>query len=209
MGSKFEGSDIGKFSVDALILSFNGNKNITTGGGGAILSNDRDCVSNALHLSSTGRKGRNYDHDCVAYNYRMTNIQAALGVAQLEKLDSIIEKKKTIFNSYKFTLNQPSLSHFPTIRDRESSYWLSGRIIKNGDIENVIRYMNENGIEARLFWKPIHLQEPYWKCYKTKMDISNNLWRKVLILPSSTTLSEPQQKRVCNTIKGYFEVKSD
>ena len=209
LGSKFKGDKIGSFAIDALILSFNGNKNITTGGGGAILSNDRECVSNALHLSSTGRKGQNYDHDCVAFNYRMTNIQAALGVAQLENFDNIIKKKKKIFNMYRNSLNPNIVNTFPTVNDRESSYWLSGIILEDGDIGHIIEYMNENKIEARLFWKPIHLQAPYRNCYKTITKISDDIWRKVLILPSSATLSDLQQRRVCNIIKDYFEVKSD
>ncbi len=209
LGSKYKGDKIGNFSVDAFILSFNGNKNITTGGGGAILSNNKECINISSHLSSTGRKGPDYDHDCVAFNYRMTNIQAALGVAQLENIEEMIDKKKKIFQKYQHSFKNSLVSSFPTVIYKESSYWLSGIIVGNCKIEDLIKNMNENSIEARLFWKPIHLQKPYKNCYKTMMTISDNLWRKVLVLPSSVSLSDSQQNKVCKTVKSYFEAKSE
>ncbi len=205
VGSKINNLPFGNSKMDCATISFNGNKNITTGGGGVVLTNKKKIAKKVLHLSTTGRVGKNYDHNCIAYNYRMTNVQAAIGCAQIEKLNFIIKKKKDINCLYRLKIKTDQVNFFPILNDRASSFWLSGLEVDKKDLKFLIKELASNNIESRSFWKPIHLQKPYSNSLKENLDYSDLLWKKVLILPSSASLRKEDQEKVCKVINNYFK----
>lgn len=201
IGAKYQGKEIGDLPADATILSFNGNKTITSGGGGAVLSNNESVIKKVKHLSQTGRVGPNYEHDCVAYNYRMTNLQAAVGCAQLEQLDDILKKKKEIslFYSEAFS-NNPSLELFPQSQGGDSPNWLSGVLLKDLKVEQVTDRLQELGIQSRLFWKPMHMQKPYKNSLCENVENANSIWDRILVLPSSVSITQKEMQYVSDTL---------
>lgn len=196
-------------SADAVVYSFNGNKTITCGGGGAIVSNDEELMHRARHLSTTARVGSEYDFDEVGYNYRMTNIQAAVGCAQLEQLDSFLQKKKFIRAYYQEHLKGiQGISFFPQSPWGESACWFSGIVIddKSGyNVKEICAQLNKAEIESRTFWKPVHLQKPYRLIECSPMDITEGIWERVLTLPCSTGITEEELQTVVSTVQQLFK----
>lgn len=192
--------------ADLTVFSFNGNKTITAGGGGMIVGNNETLMKKLKHLSTTARVTSEYDHDMVGFNYRMTNIQAAVGCAQLERLDEFIQKKREIRKFYNQEFTEIEfISSFPVPKGVKSSCWLSGIVLKNGGIDEIRTLcgrLQEKGIEARSFWKPIHLQKPYEGAIKSySLDEASGLWKRILTLPCSTGITDDEIKYVVNTVK--------
>lgn len=204
IGSRYRKKPIGSFG-DATCFSFNGNKTITTGGGGAIVSNNKDVIDLARHLGTTARRGPNYDHDYVGYNYRMTNLEAAVGCAQIENLNFFINKKNEINNYYKDNLSDyKKISFFPDNTWRDEVYWLSGILLEgysNDEIKNIYSYLLSSDIQVREFWKPIHMQSPYVDSEKGELNVTESLWNKILILPSSTNIKEEELEYVTKKLR--------
>lgn len=202
------GVKLGKTGVDALCYSFNGNKTVTCGGGGAVASNDPALIARIKHLSSTGRVGANYDHDIVAYNYRMTNLQAAVGVAQLERLDEFLKAKQTIRDTYaEFATTFESLEPFPEPNFGQNGHWFSGFWYTgdNPDIGQEFRdHMQSSGIDLRPFWKPIHLQAPYRDALAEPMHVTGDLWQRIFPLPCSTHLLSEQLDTVLDAASAFW-----
>lgn len=189
-----DGRALGATGVDAVCYSFNGNKTITTGGGGAVAAADPALIQRIKHLSSTGRVGANYEHDVIAYNFRMTNVQAALGVAQVERLDSFLARKRQIRDRYAaFAVEYPFLAAFPEPDFGNNGHWFSG-FWYTGDDESrpdAFRdHMRAEGVDLRPFWMPIHLQPPYKDALTSAMPVSDHHWRRIFPLPCSTHLSD-------------------
>ncbi len=206
IGATYGNAKIGSTNSDLIVFSFNGNKTITCGGGGAIVGHRQDLMERARHLSTTARVGPDYDHDVVGYNYRMTNIEAAVGCAQLEQLETFIQRKKYIrefYNQHFKTIKNVTL--FPQSQRYESSCWLSGIFLPEGRVKEVISFLRENSIESRLFWKPIHQQAPYKDYPQTKQDVSERIWDKILILPSSSSITDNELMYVKDTLMKYME----
>lgn len=205
IGARYKNKNLGELA-ELTALSFNGNKTVTAGGGGAIAGNNKELMTKLKHLSTTARVTPEYDHDMVGYNYRMTNIQAAVGCAQLERVNELVSKKREIRAFYNSEFeNLENVSLFPIPWYDESACWLSGIILNNNSKFNVRNLCNElknNGIEARSFWKPISLQTPYKDCVKSSsLKVSENLWDKIITLPSSTTITSDELKYVAETVK--------
>ena len=121
------------------MFSFNGNKTITCGGGGMVVGNDQELLDIARHLSTTARCGKDYIHDQVGFNYRMTNIQAALGCAQIERLDEFVNKKRNIDFSYRAGLKDiDGLGFFPSASWAESACWFSGITLDSARFPDII-----------------------------------------------------------------------
>ena len=167
---------------------------------------DEALIARIKHLSSTGRLGPNYDHDIVAYNHRMTNIQAAVGVAQLERLDSFLERKHEIRDQYaalaqKFDVLEP----FPTPRNGRNGYWFSG-VWYTGDSAGkdleFQTHMKAAGVDLRPFWKPLHLQKPYLDAVTEPMPVTDDLWQRIFPLPCSTHIP---QSDLDTTISAAFD----
>lgn len=195
-----DGRALAVTGVDAICYSFNGNKTITTGGGGAVAAADAGLIGKIKHLTSTGRVGANYDHDVIAYNFRMTNVQAALGVAQIERLDDFLSRKHEIRDRYAaFAADRPDLEAFPEPDYGFNGHWFSGFWYTGRDIDRCDAFrahMREEGIDLRPFWKPIHLQSPYCGALASEMRVADDLWQRIFPLPCSTHLTEGELDHV-------------
>ena len=200
IGATYRGQNFGPFA-DLSVLSFNGNKTITCGGGGAVVGNDEKLLKHVRHLTTTARVWPDYDFDEVGFNYRMTNLQAAVGVAQMERLNSFITKKRNVRNYYEthFTeLERKEISFFPTTNG--SSCWFSGIVLPEGSelifAKEICDELKKSDIEARSFWKPIHLQKPYLDCPKSTVSVSESLWQRIVTLPCSTGIIDSELQLV-------------
>ena len=181
-------------------FSFNGNKTITSGGGGMLIGSDIEALARAKHLSTTARSSANYDYDTIGYNYRMTNIQAAVGCAQLERLDEFLARKRYIRAQYnKIIETLPGISPFPEIIDVASACWFSGFKIEGNiktSTQRVCDYFSKQGIEARSFWKPVHLQTPYENVLSMNQSITEHTWSRIITLPCSTNITDDEIDKV-------------
>ena len=208
IGSKYRGNKLGQNKLSG-IISFNGNKTITSGSGGVFYSSEQIIVDKVRHLSSTAKCSNKYEHDEIGYNQRMSNIQAALGLAQLEQLEKILQEKKIIHQNYKnefINLKQCNLISDPPWG--ESSHWLNAILIKKSnskDIEKLIQKLKAHKIRANYFWKPLHLQKPYKNNLQANLNALNDIQERILILPSSPKLKRADQSKVIDIIKSFFK----
>jgi len=187
-------------------LSFNGNKIITTGGGGMILTDDKDHARKAKYLTTQAKDDAvRYIHNEIGYNYRLTNIQAALGVAQLEKLPEFIEIKKRNFSIYKEKINEiPGLHLAETPDYAENNHWMYSLQIdkdKYGkDREKLMQYFSEKGIQTRPVWYLNHLQKPYKGYQNYKIEKAVELWENTLNIPCSVNLTNESIYKVLENL---------
>lgn len=209
IGAEYKGKPFGAIA-DMSVISFNGNKTITCGGGGAVVGCNQEMLDYVKHLTTTARVWPDYDFDEVGFNYRMTNIQAAVGVAQMERMDSFVAKKRYIHEYYKnelSELNNKGIAFFP-ITDG-SSCWFSGIVVPEGykldRTKEICCKLNEEGIGAKIFWKPIHLQKPYEDVPLSDVTISEKLWQRIITLPCSTNITEDELEHVSNAVRFIVE----
>lgn len=208
VGARYKGEPIGPLA-DATVYSFNGNKTITTGGGGMIVGRDPALMKLLKHITTTARIGADYDHDRVGFNYRLTNIEAAMGCAQVERLPEFLEAKKRIRKIYNAAFcDHWKVSPFPDVDWAQSAYWLSGIVLRDEAVfsmDKLIAGLNAAGISARKFWKPMHLQAPFVDVPRRPMVVCDGLWKRVLTLPCSTSLSDVDQARVIEVLLGLLD----
>ena len=204
IGATYKGRDFGSLA-DLSVLSFNGNKAITCGGGGAVVGNNKSLLDKVRHLTTTARVWPDYDFDEVGFNYRMTNIQAAVGVAQMERLSSFIDAKRYVRQYYEGHLeylNRQGIAFFPATAG--SSCWFSGIVLPKGTelhtAKEICAYLKEFEIEARSFWKPVHLQKPYLNCPVSNVTVSEDLWQRIITLPCSTNITEEELRFVAEKV---------
>ena len=203
LGAEYNRKKCGSFGEMA-ILSFNGNKIITTSGGGMLLTDRSEFVLKAKKLSTQSREeALHYEHAQVGYNYRLSNILAALGRAQLKSLDQYVEKRREIFNYYYNNLkNVEGIRFMPEIENGKSTRWLSVVLMENinhDKIEDIIRSFSEENIEVRPIWKPMHLQPVFEGAafyYNGQKPISASLFEHGLCLPSGSDLSKNDLNRI-------------
>ena len=196
LGGEYNDRKCGSFG-EISILSFNGNKIITTSGGGMLLSNNEAYVISAKKLATQSREDTfHYQHTQIGYNYRMSNILAALGRAQLKSLKSYVDKRRNIFEYYYNNLKDINdITFMPEINNGKSSRWLSVILLKNkthNDIEEIIKVFEKESIETRPIWKPMHLQPvfsgtPFY--HYSLNPLSKNLFEHGLCLPSGSNLA--------------------
>jgi dTDP-4-amino-4,6-dideoxygalactose transaminase len=205
LGARYKGRAIGSLACLS-VLSFNGNKTVTAGGGGMVVGDDAELMRWVRHLSTTARAGIEYEHDAVGFNYRMTNLQAAVGCAQMERLDEFVAAKQHIDARYREELRDiQSLGLFPVADWSTSACWFSGVTVMGAHtVRALCARLRESGIEARTFWKPIHLQAPYAGCPRTSMSVSEEIWHRILTLPCSTQLTVAEQSLVISTLRGLL-----
>lgn len=205
IGASYKGRPLADMGADLTALSFNGNKLITAGGGGAIISAGLAGGRELKHLTSTARVGNAYEHDVVGFNYRMTNLQAAVGVAQFERLNEFLDAKARIAQRYTHGFEDlPGVQPFPSVEDSSGSHWLSGIYLPDattGDMAHLRKKLEENGIESRRFWKPVHMQEPYRNCPHLLNGNAASIWENVQPLPCSTQLNDAEQSHVIEAVK--------
>ena len=204
-GSLYKGKHVGTFG-DISTFSFFGNKTITTGEGGMVVTNDTSLYEKVFHLKGQGlAKGREYYHDIVGYNYRMTNICAAIGCAQLERANELIERKKIIAEWYEQRLKQLPVIFHSQKGNVNHSFWMISILLKDSEERNKIRlYLTENGIETRPTFHPVHLMPMYFK-KGVSFPVAENLGSRGINLPSYPDLEEVDVDYICNQIKEYYE----
>lgn len=196
----------GKYNV----ISFNGNKIITTSGGGMLLSNDEEAIKKAQFWATQARDPAPwYQHSEIGYNYRMSNIVAGIGRAQLKHLDEHRERKKVIYNRYKEALAGLPLTMNPYLSCSEPNYWLSCILINKGckvDPIDILNTLAENNIEVRPIWKPMHMQPVFSGCDFVSVDgdVSRDIFERGLCLPSDIKMTEEEQQKVIDIIKSFF-----
>ena len=203
LGSWYKGTSCGTFG-DVGILSFNGNKIITTSGGGALVTRNKTLRDKAVFLATQARdEAPHYQHSHVGYNYRMSNVLAGIGRGQMEVLKDRVSARR---KNYEFYLNslssQNELSFLPEPKDYFSNRWLSCILTSCYDMRETLRMaLLEQNIESRPLWKPLHLQ-PVFKDSKQYLDgTSEVLFQRGLCLPSGSNLSQEDLERVSETIK--------
>ena len=209
LGSESYGIKSGGFG-DISILSFNGNKLITTGGGGALLTDDYDLSIYARKLSTQAREPVLwYEHKEVGYNYRISNISAAIGYAQIKSIKNKIRKKQKIHNWYKKYLDGELVKLFHTPENSKSNYWLNVITINNSGSNDLNLKLIENlsnySIEARPIWKPLHLQSIYKNNESILSNNASNFFANGLCLPSDPNLNQKQIKRISKIINEFLK----
>lgn len=187
LGSFYKGKHTGTFGKIG-ILSFNGNKTITTGGGGMLLFQDEALGKYAKHLTTQAKVPHRWEflHDHIGYNYRMPNINAALGCAQMENLDSILDNKKETAKIYKEYFSNSDINFFTEPNDSQSNYWLNAVILKDRNARDTfLEFTNDNGVMTRPIWTLMNKLEMFKDCQTD--DLTNTLWfeERVVNIPSS------------------------
>jgi perosamine synthetase len=197
LGATYRGRRVGDLGADLTVFSFNGNKTVTAGGGGAVSGTDEALCKLVRHLTTTARCGAEYDHDMVGFNYRMTNLQAAVGCAQIEQLERFVAAKRRIARCYNEALQGlPGVGLFPALAWAESACWFSGVTLTRPTVAEMIPRLRARGVDARPFWKPIHLQRPYEEVPRGALPVADAVWHTLLTLPCSTNLTDDEQHAV-------------
>lgn len=208
LGATYKGKMSGSFGKIG-ILSFNGNKIITTSGGGAIVSEDPDLISRARHLATQARQpARHYEHTEVGYNYRMSNVLAGIGRGQLEVLDERVKLRRAVFERYSTAFKDViGFDFMPEAGYGRSTRWLTVLTV-NPELcgikrDQIIEALEAENIEARPVWKPMQLQPIYqrYKYYAHQDSVSERLFELGLCLPSGSNLTEADQERVIDVIR--------
>ncbi len=204
LGSRYNDKPVGTFGKMA-VFSFNGNKIITTSGGGAIISNDEELVSKARFLSTQARDNApHYQHSQIGFNYRMSNVLAGIGRGQMKVIDERVKQRRNNFHSYEKNfekyaginfLKEPGPKYF-------SNHWLTTILVdpvETGITKDDLRKtLEKENIEARPLWKPMHLQPVFSSCPAYINGISEKLFRNGLCLPSGTNISEYEFQKIYN-----------
>lgn len=191
IGSRYKGQHTGTFGKVGAI-SFNGNKTITTGGGGMMLFNDEELAKKAKHITTQAKVPHRWEfrHDHIGYNYRMPNINAALGCAQLENLDRYVESKRQVAAEYEaFFKNVPEIEFFVDSEDTFSNYWLNAVILKDKDAQlDFLQQTNDNGVMTRPIWELMNRLPMFENCEND--GLKNTIWfaDRVVNIPSSVRL---------------------
>jgi len=219
LGAGYKGQPVGtRGAVSA--FSFNGNKIITTAGGGMLASANRDLVDKARFWATQARDpGIAYEHSEIGYNYRMSNVLAGIGRGQLEVLDLRVQQRRAVARRYREAFSDlPGISAMPEAPDGLSTNWLSCFLIDAGHFgcsrDELIEALNEADIESRPVWKPMHLQKLYAGCECFGGAVAEDLYRRGICLPSSSNLSVEDQAYVIDRVRAAagaraFQCKED
>ncbi len=201
LGARYRNRSIGSTGADLTVFSFNGNKTLTAGGGGAVAGDDSTLCDLVKHLTTTARISSDYEHDSIGFNYRLTNLQAAVGCAQLEQIDAFVEAKRRIADRYNQELTKiDRIDAFPNPNWGSSACWLSGAVVRDRPVAPIVRALEGAGIGARSFWRPIQLQAPYRHAPCEPTPHCDSIWQSILTLPCSTQLTESDQSRVIEEV---------
>jgi perosamine synthetase len=191
LGSYYEGKHTGTYGVIGT-FSFNGNKTVTCGGGGAIVTNDETLAKLAKHITTTAKVPHRweYAHDQIGYNYRMPNLNAALACAQLEQLEVYLENKRTTAKVYKsFFEKIDNVKYIEEIDGGVANYWLNAIRFENEDDKLAfLNYSNDSGVMTRPIWKLMNKLDMFKDCPKGDLTISEMLENTIVNIPSSVRL---------------------
>jgi dTDP-4-amino-4,6-dideoxygalactose transaminase len=209
LGASYKGKSAGAFGEMA-VLSFNGNKIITTGGGGMLLTPHESYAERALHLATQARDpAPHYEHSVVGYNYRMSNVLAAIGRGQLQGLDEKVAARRRNFDLYAEALGDlPGVEMMPEAPYGRSNRWLTCMTVDPAKApvnrEQIRLHLEEDNIECRPVWKPMHLQPVFSDCRVIGGDVSARLFENGLCLPSGSSLTDEDRNRVISRILERF-----
>lgn len=193
LGSYYQGRHTGTFGLLGT-LSFNGNKTITTGGGGAILTNDTELARYAKHLTTTAKLPHRwaFEHDVIGYNYRLPNLNAALGCAQLEQLPRLLGAKRELFQRYQTAFARiAGVMLMPEPDQCRSNYWLQTLFLEPGFADQrdaLLQATNDAGFMTRPVWSLMHQLKPFKDCPRMELEIAESLSHRLLNIPSSAKL---------------------
>lgn len=207
LGSSYSGFNCGSLG-EIGILSFNGNKIITTSGGGALLCKDLKIKEKAIYLATQARDNApHYQHSSIGYNYRMSNVLAGIGRGQMEVLENRVKARRQNFEFYKENLSE--LSEIEFVSEPEGSYsnrWLTCVLTPSFQVREKIRTaLERDNIESRPLWKPMHLQPVFKENISFENGVSEALFERGLCLPSGSSLEIEDLERVCGIIKNLFK----
>ncbi|MFJ5672052.1 DegT/DnrJ/EryC1/StrS family aminotransferase [Bacillus safensis] len=216
LGAMYKGrksGSMGRFGI----YSFNGNKIITTSGGGMLVSDDEAAIERCRFLASQAREqAMHYEHQEMGYNYRMSNLLAGVGIAQMEVLDERVEQKRRIFHRYQDALSKSEGLHLmPEYQETKSNRWLTALTIDR-DIQlspaDIIGALEKEQIEARHVWKPLHQQPLFRHCpfYTSEKGtpVSELLFERGLCLPSGTSMTDAEQERIIHILLDVLREKT-
>jgi pyridoxal phosphate-dependent aminotransferase EpsN len=209
LGATYRDEPVGKLAW-ASVFSFNGNKIMTTSGGGMLCSNDESLIHHARFLATQARDDApHYQHSQIGFNYRMSNLLAAVGLAQLAALDDFIAARRRNFEFYRERLIQlPGVSMMPEAAYGRSNRWLTVMLVDGdrfGATPDDLRIaLAAQNIESRPVWKPLHLQPVFANCRHRTNGVAEDLFRRGLCLPSGSALNEVQLDRVCSCIESVY-----
>lgn len=205
LGARYQGRNVGTLG-NLSCLSFNGNKLITTGGGGMILTDDDRLAARARYLTTQAKDDPlEYIHGAIGFNYRLTNILAALGCAQLERIDAFIAAKRRIAGNYQAALGKVAgITAMPQAPWAESVFWLYTVLVDRGrygaDSRALLGLLERGKIQTRPLWQPIHLSIPHRGAPATDCSVAERLNAEALSLPSSVGLTDDDQQRVISAM---------
>jgi pyridoxal phosphate-dependent aminotransferase EpsN len=206
LGATYNGTFAGKFGVMG-VFSFNGNKIITTSGGGMLVSDNEEYIKRARFLATQARDpAPHYQHSHIGYNYRLSNILAAIGRGQLERLDEKVARKRAINEFYRKALGDlPGIEFMPEAPFGRSNCWLTVILITpqefGMDREGVRLALERENIESRPIWKPMHMQPVFKGCRVRGGKVSEDIFERGLCLPSGTQMTEEDLERVINVMR--------
>ncbi|MFI5494879.1 DegT/DnrJ/EryC1/StrS family aminotransferase [Actinoplanes sp. NPDC051859] len=207
LGSTYRGRPAGSFGA-AAVISFNGNKIMTTSGGGMLLSDNRELIERCRHLSTQARLPvPHYQHEEIGYNYRLSNILAALGRAQLRRLDEMIARRRALRDAYAKLF--ASIDGVDLLgQDDGANCWLTSVIIDPAragwDAASLARHLAEHDIETRPVFKPMHLQPVFAGADSVLTGVAERLFQRGLSLPSGSGLNESNVRRVLDSVKAFL-----
>lgn len=206
VGARYRSRPSGSGGV-AAIFSFNGNKTVTAGGGGMLVTDNEALAQQVRHLSTQARPGNDYVHDMIGFNYRMTNVNAALGLAQIERLDEMVTARRAIGARYDDAFaGLANVTPMPRPEYCDSVCWLySVQLPDEKTARALVASCDEAGIEARLFWRSLSAQAPWQDAPRRLRGVSTALSGTVVSLPSSSSLSEQEQGRVIDTVMAWHD----
>lgn len=206
LGAGYKDRPVGS-QGDIACFSFNGNKIITTGGGGMLLTDREEWAERARYLTTQAKDDPLENiHGEIGYNYRLTNIQAAMGVAQMELLDEYVEAKRAIAVSYERSFKTvKGITPQGSAPWARSAFWLYTVLVNSKeygmDSRELLRKLLEGNVETRPLWHPIHSLKPFEGCYAHRIEVAPRLYRDALSLPSSVGMSDQDQQRVVRLIQ--------
>ncbi len=213
LGARYHDRAAGQFGKLAC-FSFNGNKIITTSGGGMMVTDDRELAERILNLSTQARvPAPHYEHESIGYNYRMSNLLAAVGRGQLHALPDRVNQRRAVYDRYRELLcDVPGLTYMPEPDGYRSTRWLTAIVVDptafGTDREVLRQAMEAENIEARPIWKPMHCQPVFQDCRHVGGELSEDLFERGLCLPSGSSLTNEQMDRVIEVIRRVHETHS-
>jgi len=205
LGASFQEKQSGTFG-DMAVYSFNGNKILTTSGGGMLVSHNKEWIEKAKFLSTQAKEDfLHYEHKEVGYNYRMSNVLAAIGVAQMEVLSKRVERRREIFGLYKEQLSCiEEITFMPEIAKSRGNRWLTTLTLSKTNPLEVIEALEKENIESRPLWKPMHMQPLFKDAISVLDGTSKRLFECGICLPSGSSMSDDDVQRVCTVLKGVL-----